>query len=195
MSMSELYAVGVVAHFALKKACYYEERKNNIPDDVKMVYSKAIDLVRSCSNLISMVLFYPDETRDGKEAVLSFERSGGRERMAKLQKETVAHITLVESACRLDDEDHVLIEEGVGSRSALSAAHKRQKWARLCIKCVDKLNVHRLLELVHSTLPLVGSLSRCGELVLEKAHQSLKRAIKQSNHKEIHLQRHAVRNF
>ncbi len=58
----------------------------------------------------------------------------------------------------------------------------------MAIKTIDKPNVHRLVELVRTTLPMIGHVSRVGELVLEKAHQILKRAIRLSNNKEVHLQ-------
>ncbi len=47
---------------------------------------------------------------------------------------------------------------------------------------IDKPNVHRLRELVCSTIPIFGMVSRVGKLVLENnSHQTLKRAICYSN--------------
>ncbi len=70
---------------------------------------------------------------------------------------------------------------------------KEKNWAKKAIKCVDKPNTHRILELVHCTLPMVGHIARCEELVLERAHQPLKRAIKKSNNRDIHM--HAMRSL
>ena len=43
---------------------------------------------------------------------------------------------------------------------------------------LDKPNLHRLHELFAHTLPMFGTLRHIGELILEKGHQPLKRAIK-----------------
>ncbi len=58
----------------------------------------------------------------------------------------------------------------------------------LAIRTIDKPNLHRLLELVRTTLPMIGHVSRIGELVFERTHQTLKRAIRQSNNKDIQIQ-------
>ncbi len=53
---------------------------------------------------------------------------------------------------------------------------------------LDKPNLHRLRELVVHTIPLFRNLKHIQELILEKGHQSAKKAIRMSNQKNSQLQ-------
>ena len=53
---------------------------------------------------------------------------------------------------------------------------------------LDKPNGHRLLELFIHTVPLFGSLKFIEELILEKAHHSVKNAVDMSNMKNEQVQ-------
>lgn len=55
-------------------------------------------------------------------------------------------------------------------------------------RILDKPNLHRFMELFAHTLPLFGSLKYIEELILEKAHQSAKKAIDMSNMKNEQVQ-------
>ena len=63
-------------------------------------------------------------------------------------------------------------------------------------KCLDKPNMHRLLELYNRSLPAFGSVHLIQELVLERGHQELKRGVVSSNFKSPQLQamEHALAN-
>ncbi len=74
------------------------------------------------------------------------------------------------------------------SRAKKSELNEELKLCKLSIKSLDKPNLHSLQELVHGTLPVIGNITRIGKLQLEKAHQVLKRAIRQSNNKDVHIQ-------
>ena len=50
-------------------------------------------------------------------------------------------------------------------------------------RVLDKPNMHRFMELFAHTLPMFGSLKYIEELILEKGHQSAKKAVDMSNMK------------
>lgn len=65
--------------------------------------------------------------------------------------------------------------------------HRICKIRLLAIKMLAKPNVNRLLELVQNTIPLVRNASVVGEIVLEKAYESLKRGMNRNNNKIVHM--------
>ncbi len=108
--------------------------------------------------------------------------------MHYLQIITRSHIDSVRSLCYVSDEDMQLLESNRISKEQKLAITKRHRIAKLAISALDKPNLDRLQELVHSTIPMIASISRIGELQLEKTHQLLKRAIRQSNNKNVQIQ-------
>ena len=135
-----------------------------------------VELVRKCTNLlehfqrlVSRTQFFPDLAVDGRDSVDDFNREGGNNHLHLLKRMAEDYIRKLSSLCR-DSEK-----------------------AR---KCLDKPNVHRLLEFFHFTLPAFGSARLVQELVLERAHQELKRAYVRSNFHNAQLQcmEHAIAN-
>ncbi len=90
--------------------------------------------------------------------------------------------------CSMKDEDLAVADDPRCDRRRRVQIEKERDLCLLAIRTIDKPNIHRLRELVMSTLPMFGHVVHIGELVLEKAHQSLKRGVHQSNQKQSHLQ-------
>ncbi len=65
---------------------------------------------------------------------------------------------------------------------------KVQRQTMTAIKTVDKPKLHRLRELVYTSLPMISRSTCFGEPVFEKTHQLLKRAIIISNNRDIQFQ-------
>ncbi len=64
-------------------------------------------------------------------------------------------------------------------------------FARLCL---DRPNVHRLSELLHSTLPMLHNITMSSELASEKTHQYWKRGIERTNnHGALQQAMHQIR--
>ncbi len=89
---------------------------------------------------------------------------------------------MVKGICDMRDEDFSRSENQRLSHAEKKNLQRELNECLLAIKTLEKPNVHRLLELVRTTISIVGHVSFLGELVLEKAHQSLKRGIRQSTH-------------
>ncbi len=88
-----------------------------------------------------------------------------------------------------DEDEHCSVLESARTpRHLRLSLQKEQKQCALAIRSVDEPNVHRLLEMAHTTLPMIAHVSRIAELVTEKAYQRLKRAISQSNNRDIQIQ-------
>lgn len=92
--------------------------------------------------------------------------------MQKIQSATIEYLKLVETLC---------IET-----LPLRTTRKRTSIPQLARQIVDKPNLHRLYEFAFHTLPMWNDPSFVAELELEKKHQSLKRFICRSNHKNVH---------
>ncbi len=88
----------------------------------------------------------------------------------------------------MEDSDVLALENASTNRVRKAELAKEHRDRLMAIKGIDKPNIHRLVELVHCTLPMIGHVSNIGELVMEKAHQTLKRAIQQSNKKDVQVQ-------
>ncbi len=104
------------------------------------------------------------------------------------KKKVRAHLNLISSICMFPDEALAELDSSSTGTERRSTLEQHRKACMLAIKTIDRPNVHRLLELAHSTISMVAHLSNIGELVFEKTHQMLKRALKQSNLKDSHLQ-------
>ncbi len=136
------------------------------------------------SNLYSPVTFLPP-TLDGFLAVQRFETMQGAEYLAELQKLTEAHLKLLSQVCHMSDSAVMLLEDPGCSKERKNELMKVQRQTMTAIKTVDKPNIHRLRELVYTSLPMIVHATRFGELVFEKTHQLLKRVILISNNRDI----------
>lgn len=130
----------------------------------------------------------PNPEIDGSLAVSDFNRNNGVTRMHFLQMITKAHIDCVRSLCYVPDERVPLLEGARISKNEIAALEKQIRVSKLAIQALDRPNLHRLQELVFSTVPMIGSVHRIGELPLEKTHQLFKRAIGQSINKYVQIQ-------
>ncbi len=148
---------------------------------------EAIALLRSCSQLISELLQYPRRSMDGALLVQSFEEDKGLKNMRRLQSMTNAHLERVASVCMMQDEEVLLLDDAACPRERKAELSKTYRDTIIALKTVDKPNLHRLRELAFCTLPMVGQIVRIGELVLEKTHQILKRAVSRSNNQKVQL--------
>ncbi len=187
MSMTELYALSSVADSALYSGCHYA---SNFLDKRKPLSAKceqALGLVSSCAKLIAELWYYPQLRRDGFNSVQQFEEGNGTSYISRLQMLVRSHLGKVVSICEMNDADVLQLDDRRCPKQRKTELSALMRETLIAIKTVDKPNVHRLSELVHTTLPLVGHIGRVGELVLEKAHQTLKRSIHLSNNKDIQL--------
>ncbi len=183
MSMSELYALSVIADEAFSAGCRYASENRHESKLISDKCGEDLRLVTSCSTLISELWYYPRMNTDGYRSVELFNRENGNEKTRRLQILVHRHLEKVTAVCRMSDSDVLELEDRHCPRQRKLELSKIMRETLAAIKAVDKPNLHRLRELVHTTLPLVGYVGRIGELVLEKAHQTLKRSIKQSNNR------------
>ena len=104
-------------------------------------------------------VFIPGVPVDGMATVVAMNSKGGELYIKRLQQKAVAYVSMVNKLCGLSTR----------VRSEL-----------------DKPNIHRLLELYVHSLPKVRHIALIQELILESGHQPLKKAMKKSNHHNVH---------
>ncbi len=188
MSISELNALCLVAEIGFLKGYAYQQAQKsaaNIPSDK---CRSAISVVCSCATLIANLWFIPRFFRDGNNAVAFIHED---HRIFVFQVYSVFNFCpFGPRVGNLHNVRHRVFktENPRTSRSDKIKLTRAHAQCLLAIRTVDKPNVHRLIELAHCTLPMMGHISRFGELVLEKRHEALKRAVKQSNNKDAQIQ-------
>ncbi len=187
MTMTELYALSLVAWYAFVKVRDILPREGNCPVAIRKL-DQAIDLVQSAGKLIARFWFKPNIEHDSTLDVALFEEDGGNKYFLRMRTVVNQHIALVEGICTMPDCDALNISNSTYSRVRRAELTRERQLCDLARRTVDKPNVHRLRELVYETLPMFGHVSIFGELPLEKTHQQLKRAIKMSNQKSSHIQ-------
>ncbi len=187
MSMTDMYALGLVAELGFRRGC---AAMQSMPNSVFIseICTSAIELVGSRANLICEIWYRPNQEKDGVPVFINYGRNNCTSVLNRIQLLVHEHIEKVEAIFCRSDEDKEALEDRCCSRQRKMELAILHSQAITAIKCVDKPNVHRLREMVRTTLPMVGHMSLIGELVLEKAPQRLKRALKQSNIKYAHLQ-------
>ncbi len=178
MSMTDLYALSVVAHHGFLRGC--KAASLSVPRrPLSRTCIDAIGTVQSCSLLICRLWDTDSIPRTNAELGSS---------LTVLHEMTFAHLLRIQELCKMTDEEVLSLENSDTSRVRRAELVKKRRECLIVIKAIDKPNIHRLHELVNCTIPMVGHVSRIGELVLEKAHQTLKRAIRLSNNKEVQIQ-------
>ncbi len=187
MSMTQLYAIAMVAELAFAKGVDLSITCITSTSTLSPKFISAINLIGSCAELITTIWLKPDISRDGQVAAEIILENNGQTYIEFVQQCVQRHIHKVRDLCSMQDSDVSALDSDltVSERSRLSHMHRD---CLLAIKTIDKPNVHRLWEMAYSTLPLFGHMSCIGELVLEKTHQSLKRVIKRSNNRDVHIQ-------
>ena len=133
------------------------------------IQNSIISLLSSFQNLVRKTQFDPIMRIDGKEAIEYYNRKQGYARIRSLKRAGLEHVRQTADICMKSEE---------------------------LKKCLDKPNLHRLVELYSHTLPCFGNITHIQELVLEKCHQEMKTGIADSNHKNAQLQamEHALAN-
>lgn len=186
MSMSELYALATVANLAFKRV-WAEQQKLSTPSSLSKKCKDAIGLVASSSRLIADIWWLPEEKKHGIFALKRFHHDKGRSRIEHIQNSVTQHIANINDVCSMCDTDTLAMSDPSSSLQRVDHLSKLHKECLTAIKTIDKPNVHRLVEFAYTTLPMVRHSSVVGELVLERTHQTLKRALRQSNRKEFQI--------
>ena len=121
----------------------------------------AIILIGQLSRIIVKSQAHPKRGVDNEADMRSFNNSDGRKRLNGLVSDVKKHCKTIEELSRIDAKN---------------------------VGILDKPNMHRFVELFVHSLPMFGSLRFIEELILEKAHQTAKKAIDMSNNKNEQLQ-------
>ena len=121
------------------------------------IYKEVLEAMRCLQELIGLTYWWPKVGRDSPGDVSFFYEDNKAGYFAKLQSLACSYVLKANDLC---------------TRMQLAMSH------------LDKPNLHRLLELYFHTLPGFGHARHVTELVLENAHQPLKRCMIRSNHKD-----------
>ncbi len=129
----------------------------------------------------------PVRHQDGFAAVRLYELENRNRTIFAIQEAVNVHIKRLQDVCTMADKDVIALESSSISRSEQIHLSRQQRSCHIAIKTVDKPNVHRLRELVYTTISMLGHVSAVGEPFLEKRHKSLKPAIQQWSNREVHI--------
>ncbi len=177
MSMTELYALSVVAYIAFMRAILTISQTIQT-STVSYKFHLAVEVVRSCSSLLYF-LWWKMPTR--RLQSLQFY-------LFRAQNMALSHKGRVHGPSQMPDSNFLeLLNARTPSVRKTHRSKLHQEWLT-AVQTLHKPNIPILLELVISTLPMIGHVSGIGELVLEKAHQILEYAIKSSNSKDVQIQ-------
>ena len=168
MSISAMYSVLLVTPTCFKVA-WAQFKSMEGAGSESNVTDMAISLLSRLQKLVSSTQALPIPSLDGWESSEKEWQNAGLHRLHALQESASEYIKELDNLCKMSEK------------------------AR---KCLDKPNVHRLLELYHLSLPAFGTVHLIQELVLERGHQELKRGVTHSNFKNPQLQamEHALGN-
>ncbi len=159
MSMSEFYALSVVAEFGfikgIEEVMFTRERLPRPPSPCL----RAITQVGSACRPISGILHLHSSSCDTPTTVNAVKERDGRVWLHKIQKMVQSHINGPDALCAMADEDYMAIEDSSTSKERKMLLLQERNSCLSARRCVEKPNVHRLLELVHTTLPMVGHVS------------------------------------
>ena len=133
----------------------------NLDEDEQEALKTSVKLIRQLSRIIVKGQRHPKRGVDNETDMRSFNNCEGRTRLNEL-------VSDVRNYCKTIEELSLIDPKNVG--------------------ILDKPNMHRFVELFVHTLPMFGSLTFIEELILEKAHQTAKKAIDMSNNKNEQLQ-------
>ncbi len=156
MSMTELYGLSVVAEFGFRKGCEAIESTSDDRRELSPKCVEAVVIVGSLCRLIAALWRQPSLERDAPSVLRAFDYDNGSRRVSGLQKMIHKHIMRLRSICSMQDADVLDLGSNVCSRARKSQLAKLRSSCLLARRCVDKPNVHRLLELGYATVPMVG---------------------------------------
>ena len=160
-TISEAYAILFVCPIVFKRMKLCIVKVNAKKDSKCWAVQKLTKLMNKLRAIIVLAQSNPEKTVDAKIDVDTFNLGNGKRRLQKLVEESNNYTRMIEE---------------------LASEHKESA------SLLDKPNVHRFMELFVHTLPMFGSLKFIEELILEKAHQSAKKAVDQSNMKNEQVQ-------
>lgn len=86
----------------------------------------------------------------------------------KFQAVVKSHFELITVLCTFQKTDFERLNSISVSRAVRQELKKKEKEVRITLKLVDKPNLHRKPELVHTTLPMVKNVSNVADLIFEK---------------------------
>ena len=157
VSKGTLHGMSLSSTFCMLLCCVpvYRNIINalNLGDEVQ---GRVLEALECLNRLISLTYWWPEQGVDHPNDVACFD----------LTKSNNKYI------CSIQDLAVSYLEQVDALSVELEIARKQ----------LDKPNLHRLLELYFHSLPAFGHAKHFTELVLENAHQPLKRCITKSNH-------------
>lgn len=118
MSMSELYALSIVAQLAFLNAINAKEQ-SSIPGQLSYVSKKCTDaiyLVGSASRLIASLWRLPVIGNDASSTLSNFNSQHGSWYLSRLQHALDFHLAKIRDLCNMNIDDVVELEEGPASR-------------------------------------------------------------------------------
>lgn len=133
----------------------------NLDEKKDKALKTCIELIQQLSGIIVKSQQHPKSEIDNQRDLRSFNDCGGKKRLYEIMSDVKTHIQTIEKISRIDPTN---------------------------VGILDKPNMHRFVELFVHTLPMFGSMRYIEELILEKAHQSAKKAVDMSNNKNEQLQ-------
>ncbi len=167
ISMSDTYALGLVSELGFLSGCAEMENSDSSAPTVPDIYKSAIVLVGSCFKLVSSLWHIPDEKGHGRDAVDEFNKYKGKKVIRDLECQALDHIEKVRFLCVMDDSKVNDLENGRMDRKRRAELAKGHANRLTVIKIIENPNVHRLLELFATKLPMFGHVARIGKLCLE----------------------------
>ncbi len=120
---------------------------------------RAITQVCSACSLISGIWHLPSSSCDAPTTLNAFKERDGKVWLQKIQKMVRSHINGLDALCSMADEDYMALKDSSTSKERKMELLQERYSCLTARRCVNKPNVHRLLELVHTTLPMVGHVS------------------------------------
>ena len=194
ISISEVFPLLMISEEAFRTAFMIvncSPREDNWK--ITTVCLRAVGLIGSLARICARIWFRPRLFEDGIDVIRRFNANHGVSYLRETQAQVEVHIRLMRDVCTYKNKD---IDEYKRLGKANDAISKRRRngiekelrSVGTIVQVLDCPNVHRLLEMAHVYLPMIGTSSRLSELGFEKAHQSLKRSIENSNNHNPHLQ-------
>lgn len=184
MTMSQVFALIQVAPFALRSALVYLRRSSS--SSMRPSCDATVELLFSIRSFMARLFWIPDETLDDSARFIAFNHSSKEIYRTIIRAEFYNHLDKVRSLCAMSSSDQTDLRRSARASQQRRTLQMVHGDAELACKCLDKANLYRIRELCHGTLDMVGCVSLINELVLEKRHRILKRAVSDSNYKDIH---------
>lgn len=195
MSISQVFALLLVSEYSFYITISQLEGLPIMKDsrNVSNICIEAIKLVQSLTSIAARLWFQPRLEEDGIESVKRFNSNYGTSYLRETQLMIERHIRDMRAICTYKNDDlrqcNILKKKtGRSAKDKRKIVEARIQDAITSTKALDRPNVHRLLELAHVHLPMVGSATRITDLEFERGHQSLKRVLEKSNNREAHIQ-------